>query len=121
MSNLGFDKGETDKVPFGQYIVSLANVTAKLMDENHHFSDTDLILNSDYVGEGYGVIGALENKAVAITTQTEGILLNSVYTGSAMGGLLDMILIRSGKIKKRIAFYFGILAVLPLYLLAQMI
>ncbi|ARD43120.1 D-cysteine desulfhydrase family protein [Colwellia sp. PAMC 21821] len=95
---INIDKGETDKVPFNQYIVSLANNTAKLIGENLNFSDTDLILNADYVGEGYGVIGALENEAISMTAQTEGILLDPVYTGRAMGGLIDMI--RTGKIKK---------------------
>lgn len=95
---INIDKGETDKVPFDQYIVSLANNTAKLIGENLNFSDTDLILNADYVGEGYGVIGALENEAISMTAQTEGILLDPVYTGRAMGGLIDMI--RTGKIKK---------------------
>jgi len=94
---INIDKGETDKVPFDQYIVSLANRTAKLMGEKYEFSDEDLILNSDYVGEGYGVIGALENEAISLTAQTEGILLDPVYTGRAMGGLIDMI--RSGKVK----------------------
>ncbi|MDX2370609.1 MAG: D-cysteine desulfhydrase family protein, partial [Colwellia sp.] len=95
---INIDKGETDKVPFNEYIVSLANTTAKLMGEKHQFSDVDLTLNSDYVGEGYGVIGTLENEAIALTAQTEGILLDPVYTGRAMGGLIDMI--RTGKIKK---------------------
>lgn len=95
---INIDKGETDSVPFDQYIVSLANSTAKLMGEKHQFSDADLILNSDYVGEGYGIIGALENEAISLTAQTEGILLDPVYTGKAMGGVIDMI--RTGKIKK---------------------
>lgn len=95
---INIDKGETDSVPFDQYIVSLANSTAKLMGEKYQFSDADLILNSDYVGEGYGIIGALENEAISLTAQTEGILLDPVYTGKAMGGVIDMI--RTGKIKK---------------------
>lgn len=95
---INIDKGETDEVPFNEYIVSLANSTAKLMGEKHQFSDADLTLNSDYVGEGYGVIGTLENEAISLTAQTEGILLDPVYTGRAMGGLIAMI--RTGKIKK---------------------
>ncbi|ALF60840.1 cysteine desulfhydrase [Psychrobacter urativorans] len=95
---INIDKGETDKVPFDQYIVALANSTATLIGAEYDFSASDLILNSDYVGEGYGVIGTLENEAIAMTAQTEGILVDPVYTGRAMGGLIDMI--RSGKIKK---------------------
>ena len=102
---INIDKGETDKVPFDQYIISLANSTAALIGADHTFSESDLVLNSDYVGDGYGVIGALENEAIAMTAQLEGILLDPVYTGRAMGGLLDMI--RTGKIKKtdRVLFW----------------
>ena len=102
---INIDKGETDKVPFDQYTVALANSTASLIGADHQFSETDLTLNSDYVGEGYGVVGTLENEAIAMTAQTEGILLDPVYTGRAMGGLIDMI--RSGKIKKtdRVLFW----------------
>lgn len=94
---INIDKGETDKVPFDQYIVSLANSTATLLNTDHHFTHEDLILNADYVGEGYGVIGALENEAIALTARTEGILLDPVYTGRAMGGLIDMV--RTGQFK----------------------
>ena len=102
---INIDKGETDKVPFDQYTVALANSTASLIGADHQFTESDLTLNSDYVGEGYGVVGTLENEAIAMTAQTEGILLDPVYTGRAMGGLIDMI--RSGKIKKtdRVLFW----------------
>ncbi|MBD7947099.1 MULTISPECIES: D-cysteine desulfhydrase family protein [Psychrobacter] len=95
---INIDKGETDKVAFDQYTLALANNTAKLINTDYEFTASDLILNSDYVGEGYGVVGALENEAIALTAQTEGILVDPVYTGRAMGGLTDMI--RTGKIKK---------------------
>lgn len=101
---INIDKGETDKVPFDQFILSLANSTAKFIGVNHDFSEEDLILNSDYVGEGYGVIGHLENEAISLTAQTEGILLDPVYTGRAMGGLFDMI--RTGKINKKDSVLF---------------
>ncbi|MGP5174866.1 D-cysteine desulfhydrase family protein [Psychrobacter immobilis] len=102
---INIDKGETDKVPFDQYTVALANSTASLIGADYRFTESDLTLNSDYVGEGYGVVGTLENEAIAMTAQTEGILLDPVYTGRAMGGLIDMI--RSGKIKKtdRVLFW----------------
>lgn len=102
---INIDKGETDKVPFNQYTLSLANSTAKLIGADCEFLELDLILNSDYVGEGYGVVGTLENEAIELTAQTEGILLDPVYTGRAMGGLIDMI--RTGKIKQtdRVLFW----------------
>ncbi len=102
---INIDKGEMDQVPFDEHIVALANSTARLIDIDYQFSDSDLILNDDYVGEGYGVIGHLENEAIATLAQTEGILVDPVYTGRAMGGLLDMI--RSGQIKQtdRVLFW----------------
>jgi len=42
------------------------------------------------------VVGAAENEAIALTAQLEGILLDPVYTGRAMAGLIDMI--RTGEI-----------------------
>jgi D-cysteine desulfhydrase len=95
---INIDKGEVDKTRFDQHIVSLANSTAKFIGVDHEFSDEDCILNSDYVGEGYGVVGKLEVEAISVTAQTEGILLDPVYTGRAMGGLFDMI--RTGKLNK---------------------
>jgi len=96
---INIDKDETDKIPFDEFILSLANDTAEFIGSNYRFSEEDLILDSSYVGEGYGVIGHLENEAILLTAQTEGILLDPVYTGRAMGGLFD--LIRSGKIAKK--------------------
>lgn len=94
---INIDKDESNETPFDQNIVALANSTAKLLDTHYEFSADDLLLNADYVGEGYGVVGELENEAIEMTAQTEGILLDPVYTGRAMGGLIDMI--RTGQIK----------------------
>jgi len=90
------DKGETGDPPFGEQVLSLANRTAKMLGENHPFTEAELILNRDYLGEGYGVIGDAEREAIATTARTEGILLDPVYTGRAMAGLFGMI--RSGEI-----------------------
>ena len=93
---INIDKGEFDQIPFDQHIVSLANRTASMVGMDYEFSAQDLILNSNYLGEGYGVVGNLEREAMTLTAQTEGILLDPVYTGRAMGGLIDMI--RAGEI-----------------------
>ena len=46
--------------------------------------------------EGYGVVGEAEREAIRLTAQQEGILLDPVYTGRAMAGLIGMI--RKGKV-----------------------
>ena len=48
-------------------------------------------LVADYVGGGYGVMGDLERAAIGTLAQSEGILLDPVYTGRAFGGLLDLV------------------------------
>jgi len=48
-------------------------------------------VQDDFLGQGYGVVGALEAKAIALVGCTEGLLLDPVYTGRAFGGLLDLI------------------------------
>jgi len=84
------DKEETGDMSFDRYVLSLANRTAALTGLNHEFDAEDFILNEHYLGAGYGVMGALEKEAIEITARTEGILLDPVYTGRAMGGLIDM-------------------------------
>jgi L-cysteate sulfo-lyase len=37
------------------------------------------------------VVGAREREAILLTARTEGIILDPVYTGRAMGGLLAML------------------------------
>lgn len=95
---INIDKGETDKIPLDEFIMNLANKTSDFVNAEISFTDTDLILDGSYVGDGYGVIGKLEKEAISLTAKYEGILLDPVYTGRAMGGLIDMI--RSGKITK---------------------
>lgn len=58
----------------------------------------DIVANSDYVGEGYGIPTAGMAEALRTVAQQEAILLDPVYSGKAMAGLFD--LIRSGHFKK---------------------
>ncbi len=46
--------------------------------------------NGDYVGEGYGVPTAGMVEALRLTARTEGVLLDPVYSGKAMAGLIDL-------------------------------
>ena len=47
--------------------------------------------NSDYVGEGYGIPTAGMVEAVELTARSEGVLLDPVYSGKAMAGLIDLV------------------------------
>lgn len=48
-------------------------------------------VNDDYLGEGYAQVGETEREAIHLMAQLEGILLDPVYTGRAMGGLIDLV------------------------------
>ena len=58
----------------------------------------DVVANSDYVGDGYGIPTDSMIEAVHLLAQQEGILLDPVYSGKGMAGLIA--LIRSGHFKK---------------------
>ena len=88
---ISIDKDEIDNQELDQHIINLANKTAKVIGLKASFSEHSLTLNTRYIGDGYGVVGELENEAIKLTAQLEGILLDPVYTGRAMGGLIDMI------------------------------
>ena len=45
----------------------------------------------DYVGEGYGIPTAAMREAVLLTARSEGVLLDPVYTGKAMSGMIDRV------------------------------
>lgn len=95
---INIDKGETDQVPFDQFTLELANRTAPLLGLDHQFTMEEVTLNDNYLGDGYAVIGDLEREAISLLAKTEGIFVDPVYTGRAMGGLIDMV--RSGEIGK---------------------
>jgi D-cysteine desulfhydrase len=43
------------------------------------------------MGEGYGIVGELERKAIKLLGEKEGILVDPVYTGRVFGALMKMI------------------------------
>jgi D-cysteine desulfhydrase family pyridoxal phosphate-dependent enzyme len=88
---IGIDKGASGNVPFAEHVVQLANATAERLGVQSRLSASELTIRDDYLGDGYGVVGELERRAIRTVAQTEGILLDPVYTGRAMGGLIDMI------------------------------
>lgn len=58
----------------------------------------DVVASSDYVGDGYGMPSAAMVEAVRLVAETEGILLDPVYSGKAMAGLID--LVRKGRLRR---------------------
>ena len=76
----------------------LAQTTAEKVGVKGGISRERVVANSDYVGPGYGQPTDGMREAVTMLAQTEAILLDPVYSGKGMAGLID--LIRKGHFKK---------------------
>lgn len=88
---IGIDKGEAGDDPYPVRLARLASETAVHVGLNANFTPDDFFVNQDYLGAGYGVVGELEREAIRLAARLEGLMLDPVYTGRAMGGLIDMI------------------------------
>ncbi len=77
-----------------QKVAGIAGQAAEFLGEEYQFSAQDILVNDDYLGGGYGVMGQPEVEAMTLFARSEGILLDPVYTGRAAAGMID--LIRSG-------------------------
>jgi D-cysteine desulfhydrase family pyridoxal phosphate-dependent enzyme len=85
------DKDESPEIRFDAQIAALANEIAERLGLGARFTQADVLLNSDYLGAGYGIVGDLERDAIRVMAECEGILLDPVYTGRAFGALIDLI------------------------------
>ncbi len=72
-------------------IADLANGTAQHLGIPGGFVPDEFTVLDDFLGGGYGVMGGLEADAIRTVASTEGLLLDPVYTGRAMGGLMRLV------------------------------
>jgi L-cysteate sulfo-lyase len=77
---------------------NLASRTRELLGVPGDLSRETVVANSDYVGDGYGLPTESMLEALRLLAQHEGILLDPVYSGKGMAGLID--LIRKGHFRK---------------------
>jgi D-cysteine desulfhydrase family pyridoxal phosphate-dependent enzyme len=82
---------DEDEVDLRKKVSRLATETASLVDDSIRFMPEEILVNSNYIGAGYGILGAQEIEAIQLFARTEGILLDPVYTGRAAAGLIDLI------------------------------
>ena len=85
-------------------VFNLAVKTAEKLGCPGVVAREDVVANTDYVGEGYGIPAPSTLEAIDIFARTEGILLDPVYSAKGAAGLID--LIRKGHFRKgeRIVF-----------------
>ncbi|HEX6271307.1 MAG TPA: D-cysteine desulfhydrase family protein [Anaerolineales bacterium] len=76
----------------------LASDASEKLGERIEFTRDDVLASEEYCQAGYGVLTDAEREAVKLFAETEGLLLDPVYTGRAAAGMID--LIRRGFFKK---------------------
>jgi len=79
-------------------IFRLAEATAAKLGCEGLMDRSDIVANTDYVGEGYGVPSDGGQEAIRLFAELEGILLDPVYSAKGAAGLID--LVRTGFFKK---------------------
>jgi L-cysteate sulfo-lyase len=72
-------------------VYRLACATADLLGMPNAVARERVVANTDYVGDGYGIPTDGMVEAVTLLARTEGILLDPVYSGKGMAGLIDLI------------------------------
>lgn len=80
-------------------VYALARQTLEHLGVRGELSPATVVVNSDYVGDGYGLPTAGTIEAITLLAQLEGILLDPVYTGKGMAGIIS--LIRQGYFSKK--------------------
>ena len=78
------------KAPQEAAVQRTASATALHVGIRAGIDPARVIANDGYVGEGYGIPTAGTLEAIRIAAEQEALLLDPVYTGKAMAGLIDL-------------------------------
>jgi L-cysteate sulfo-lyase len=71
-------------------VFKLAQETADLLGHPDRVTREMVVADCDFVGAGYGLIDEAVIEALKLAARTDGILLDPVYTGKAMKGLIAL-------------------------------
>ena len=72
-------------------VAKLSTETAELLGLDRRFTIEDISVDDRYTGPAYGTLTPACTEAIRLVARTEGILLDPVYAGKAMAGLIDHI------------------------------
>jgi L-cysteate sulfo-lyase len=71
-------------------VLKLAQLTAAKLGRPDAVTPEMVVADCDYVGEGYGLIDQAVIDALTLAARTDGIVLDPVYSGKAMKGLIAL-------------------------------
>src|SRR5882724_12091379 len=98
LHGVSIDKDDLDRGAYDEEVAQIANDCAQYIGSDLRLAKQDISVIYGYTGGGYGVVSNLEREAIQLMAQSEGIILDPVYTGRAFGALVD--LIRKGEFKR---------------------
>jgi len=87
-----------DKATMAHCVETIAEQTFREFGATSENNRENVIVFDDYIKDGYGMLNEETARTLRLVAETEGILLDPVYTGRAMVGLID--LIEKGYFKK---------------------
>ena len=102
---ISIDRVDHGDAPFRQELAELANTLVESLAISALFTEQSFDVNYDYLGQGYGVMGGIERDAIRLVAKHEGIMLDPVYTGRAMAGLIDLIRNKTISKSERVLFW----------------
>jgi D-cysteine desulfhydrase family pyridoxal phosphate-dependent enzyme len=105
VTGIRIDKDDPMALPYKRLLPELANQIAERLGLKVSFEESQFDLSEDYLGKGYGIPGGLEREAISLLARSEGILLDPVYTGRAMGGLLEMVRLGTIGASEKVLFW----------------
>ena len=79
------------KGPFSDDVLEIARAADEALGLGLGILPDDVTVFDEYMGQGYGVVDKAVAETIRLVFQTEGIVLDPVYTAKAMIGLRDLI------------------------------
>jgi D-cysteine desulfhydrase len=99
------DKDDQAGVPYAQELADIANETAGYIGFDTQCTSSDFNVDYSYLGGGYGVVSGVEREAIRLLGSREGIVLDPVYTGRAMGALIDLVRKKTFRADETVLFW----------------
>jgi 1-aminocyclopropane-1-carboxylate deaminase len=87
---IGIDASATLEQTRGQ-VERIARHTAELIGLGRDLSDDEIILLAGWAGERYGIPVQSTIDAIRLTGELEGMIIDPVYEGKSMAGLIDLV------------------------------
>ncbi len=86
-------------------VTELARAGAHLLGLDWEPDPAQVLVNDRYCGAGYAVVTEQEREAIRLLARLEGILVDPVYTGRALAGLIDLVRCGEFRVGQRVLFW----------------